>query len=257
MKHAYVFCVLLTGCATTLDPNYSMQLQAYTQAVNSQAAVEMAKAKAEEARYAAIAEVAYRSGGQAQQLAIIALALSGRSEGSVGNRSVILPGIPETQEDRALKWATVFAGPTTALVGGYFGYRLGVTQSNNAASTTAASYNAFSNISTTGYNALGATTLAGYGTLQNIAAGALGVSTTALDTLPQLKPVLPNTITTTTLNGNGVIGAGAYTGDNSGALSGNTGTIRIKSPDTTQRNCTGTTNPTGTTTPTGTVNANC
>lgn len=251
---AVALCLLLTGCATTLDPNYALQLESYRQAVNAQAAVDMARAKAEEARYIAIADVAQRGGPQSQQMAIIALALSGRGGDTASVRPVVLPTIPETQEDRALKWAAVFAGPTTALVGGYFGYRLGVTQSNNAAATTTASYNAFGNMATAGYNALGATTLAGYGSLQNIAGGALGVAVDGINTLPQLKPPVP-TLPNLTINGNGVIGSGAYTGDNSGALSGNNGTIRVKSPDTT--NCNSTTNPTGTTTPTGTATVGC
>jgi hypothetical protein len=251
-----IACLLLAGCASTLDLNYVQQLEAYRQAINTQAAVDMARAKAEEARYVAIAEVASRGGPQSQQLAIIALALSGRNaDGSASTRPVVLPNIPETSEDKALRWATVFAGPTTALISGWYGYRLGVTQSNNAAATTTASYNAFGNMATTGYNALGATTLAGYGTLQNIAGGALGVATTGINTLPQLKPPVP-TIPNMVLNGNGVIGGGSYVGDNSGAASGNTGTIRVLSPDTT-RNCTGTTNPAGTTNPTGTASANC
>jgi hypothetical protein len=76
-------------------------------------------------------------------MAILALALGGRSTDTQSRSTdVVLPRIPESQEDRALKWAAVFAGPTTAIATGYFGYRLGQTQSNNQAATTQASYSA-------------------------------------------------------------------------------------------------------------------
>jgi hypothetical protein len=74
------------------------------------------------------------------------------------------------------------------------------------------------------------------------------VAGSAFGALPGLKPTVPNI----TLNGNGVIGAGRYTGDNSGANSGNSG--RINSPDTTtnNRNCNG-----GTTDAAGNAGATC
>jgi hypothetical protein len=250
-----IACLLLAGCATTLDPNYSMALATAQQAINAQATVEIAKARAEEARYNALAAIAETSDPHSRQMAIFALALNRGGEASGKNVAVNIPALPESPDDKALRWAAIFAAPVASLVQGFYGYRLGVTQSNNAAATTTASYNAFGNMATTGYNALGATTLAGYGTVQNIAGGALGVATDGINTLPQLRPVAP-ALPNLTINGNGVIGNGAYTGDNSGALSGNSGTIRVLSPDTT-RNCTGTTNPAGTTNPTGTATANC
>ena len=71
-------------------------------------------------------------------MAIFALALGRGDGGTARNVGLTLPAIPESPEDRALKWAAIFAGPTTAIATGYFGYRLGVTQSNNAAATTTA-----------------------------------------------------------------------------------------------------------------------
>jgi hypothetical protein len=132
----------LGGCQTTLDPNYAIQLESYRLTITSQQQVEMAKARAEEARYNAMAAIAERADPNTKSMAILALALSRSSEAVARAVEVALPRIPETQEDRALKWASVFAGPTTALVTGYFGYRLGQTQSNNQAATTQASYNA-------------------------------------------------------------------------------------------------------------------
>jgi len=172
-----------------------------------------------------------------RQTAILALALSGREGVAAQPVPVQLPRIPESQEDRALKWAAIFAGPTIAIAQGWFGYKLGVAQSNNQASTTIASY-----------NALGATAIAGYGANRDIAnAGFITVS----DIATALKPTTP-VIPSITINGNGVVGDGSYTGDNSGTNSANQGIIRQKSPDTITRTCTG-----GTTDAAGSTNANC
>jgi hypothetical protein len=89
-----------------------------------------------------MAQIADRADAQTKSMAIIALALGGRGEAVTRAIDVQLPRIPETQEDRALKWAAVFAGPVTAVATGYFGYKLGQTQSNNQAATTQASYSA-------------------------------------------------------------------------------------------------------------------
>lgn len=224
---AIALVLLLGGCATTLDPNYALQLESYRLTITSQQNVEVAKANAEAARYAAIAEIAARGDLVSRQTAILALALSGRG-GDTRTVAVTIPTVPESQEDRALKWAAIFAGPLTSVAQGYFGYRLGVTQSNNTANSTIASY-----------NALGLTAAAGFNANQNIAGGAFNVvdrvAGSAFATLPLLKPTIPSI----TINGNGVVGSGRYTGDNSGTNSGNSG--RINSPDTTttQRNCNG------------------
>jgi hypothetical protein len=132
MKSLVPLLVLsLTGCATTLDPNYAIQLESYRLTITSQQSVELAKARAEEARYNAMALIAERADGATKSMAIMALALGGRGELASGRPvEVQLPRIPETQEDRALKWTS------------YFGYQLGKTQSNNQAATTQASYGA-------------------------------------------------------------------------------------------------------------------
>jgi hypothetical protein len=141
MKYiVFGLCVTLTGCATTLDPNYAIQLESYRLTITSQQNVEVARARAEEARYQAMAQIAERSDGATKSMAILALALGGRGESSTRPVEVQLPRIPETQEDRALKWAAIFSGPTTALVSSYFGYQLGKVQSNNQAATTQSSY---------------------------------------------------------------------------------------------------------------------
>jgi hypothetical protein len=241
MKRLAPVLLLLSGCATTLDPNYALQLESYRLTIQSQQNVEVAKAKAEEARYAAIAEIASRGDIVSRQTAILALALSGKGSADARAIAVTLPTIPESQEDRALKWAAIFAGPITSVAQGYFGYRLGVTQSNNTANSTIASYSALQNVA-----------VGGFGSNTAIAGGAFNVvdrvSGSAFGALPGLKPTIP----TITINGNGVVGSGRYTGDNSGANSGNSG--RINSPDTTtnNRNCNG-----GTTDAAGNAGATC
>ena len=139
-RTALALVVALAGCQTTLDPNYAIQLESYRLTITSQQNVEMAKARAEEARYNAIATVAERADPASKQMAIFALALLRGGEATARAVDVVLPRIPETQKDRALKWASVFAGPVTAIATGYFGYRLGQTQSNNQAATTQSSY---------------------------------------------------------------------------------------------------------------------
>ena len=152
MKSVAVVCLLVSGCATTLDPNYSLALATAQQAINAQATVEIAKARAEEARYNALAAIAETGDPHSRQFAIFAIALGKNGgEASGKNVAVNIPALPESQEDRALKWASLFVAPVAMLAQGYWGYRLGVTQSNNAAATTTASYNAFGNMATTGY----------------------------------------------------------------------------------------------------------
>ena len=231
--------MLLAGCQTTLDPNYAIQLESYRLTVTSQQNVELAKARADEARYTAMAAIAQHGGPQAQQMAILALALGGRSDAGVRTVETVLPRIPETQEDRALKWAAIFAGPVMSVAQGYFGYRLGVAQSNNTANSTIASYNALGFTAGAGFAANRDIAGAGFTTTGNIAADAFAA-------LGTMKPTTPNI----TINGNGVVGDGRYVGDNSGRNSGNSG--RINSPDTPTRTCTG-----GTTDAGGNAGAQC
>lgn len=133
----------LGGCQTTLDPNYALQLESYRLTITSQQNVEMAKSRAEEARYNAIAAVAERADAASKQMAIFALALLRGGDVQVRNVEVQLPRIPETQEDRALKWASILV-PTVATVAiAGFSASVARTQSNNQAATTQASYTAF------------------------------------------------------------------------------------------------------------------
>jgi hypothetical protein len=223
--------VLLSGCATTtLDPNYALQLESYRLTVSNQHSVEVAKARAEEARYNAMAAIADRADPQSKQMAIMALALSrGGGDVVLKTNNVNLPSVPETQEDKALRWASLFAGPIMSVAQGYFGYRLGVTQSNNTANSTIASYNALGNTATAGFASNGL--IAGYGftAADRIAGSGFGAIGNLSSAFTRPNITLTNT--------GGVIGSGSYTGPYSGANSGNSG--RINSDDN-QRQCTNT-----------------
>jgi len=228
-RTALTLALLTTGCVTTLDPNYAVQIQAYSDTVRAQQAVEVAKANAEEARYQAMSAIAQSSDANTRSMAIMALALS-RNGSVAGNVNVVLPQAPERQEDRAYKWAALFAAPVATLVQGYFGYRMATNASNNNRETSIASYNAFSNVAGAGFNANVGIANAGFGTAQ-------GIATAGFSTIGALRPPAPNV---TTINGTGVIAGrdGSYVGPNSGSNSGNTG--RIASPDDDHRtvNCT-------------------
>src|SRR5438034_2281609 len=99
---------LLAGCATTADPNYILQLQAYQEAQRTQAAIAHARAEVETARYVALARIGETSEGEAKRLAVLALALAASNNASVIAAPAPLPVPPETDEQRAYKWAALF-----------------------------------------------------------------------------------------------------------------------------------------------------
>jgi hypothetical protein len=150
-----------------------------------------------------------------------------------------LPNPPENQEDRALKWAAIFAGPVMSVAQGYFGYRLGVTQSNNTANSTIASYNALSATSVAGFNANRDIANSGFNSNSSIAGnGFYTAATIANGGFATIGDIVQSVSRPNITVTNGVIGRGSYTGPNSGANSGNSG--RINSDDnTTTRNCSG------------------
>lgn len=126
---ALALALLATACAST-DKNYAALLA-------TQEAIATSRAEAEKARYAAIAEIAKSSpDASARTAAVMALALGGSS----ANMLVNLPPPPEAD---GYKWAALVLGPITNIASGYFGYRLGVAQSDNQAASTIASYNTF------------------------------------------------------------------------------------------------------------------
>ncbi len=179
---AILALALLSACATTTDKNYAALLA-------TQESIATSRAEAEKARYAAIAEIARGGDPSSRTAAVMALALGGGSSSQQLN-------LPAPPEDSAYKWAALILGPVTNIASGYFGYRLGVSQSDNQAASTIASYQTFGSMG----GSIERAGIAGYPYLQAPAAN----------------------VTTTTLSGSGVIGAGSYVG-----------------PVTTTRNCAG------------------
>jgi hypothetical protein len=229
---AALVALSLAACSTTgADPNYVARLEAQASVERAQADVEKAKAAAEAARWAAVARVAETATDPgSRQLAIMALAIGANRVSDAPRQFQPMPALPVTDADRALQWAQVFAGPVTSIAAGYFGYRLGTTQSDNQASTTIAGYQTFGQIAGAGFASN--STLAGM-----IQAPAI----------PQ-----PNI----TIGGSGVIGAGTYTGAYSGANAGNSGLIgnnNFSPPTTTTTTNTNTNTNTGNTTNTSTT----
>ena len=214
---AGVLAALLAGCATTLDPNYHIQIEAYRATITAQQQVEVAKANAEAARYEAMASLAEHGDQGTRNMVLVALALSGRNGGDGGKYvNVTLPAAPEKQEDKAYKWAALFATPVVALTTGYFGYRNSVHQTDANRDITVASYSALGSVAGSGFNAAQGIAQSGFGATR-------GIGIAGFNAIGNLRP---NQIT---LSGTGVIGDGTYTGPYSGANSGNSG--RINSPN--------------------------
>jgi len=181
-----VLALMLAGCAT---PGYVE----YTQAVAMQA---QAHADARRATIAAITAMANNGDATTKTMAVVMLSLG-------AGQAQPLP--VEPPRDTALQWAAMIVPSVTALAGGYFGYRLGVTQSNNQAMTTQSSY-----------GTLGAVAVGGYGSNSAIA-GAGFNAITAFRPVPvdwsglagALKPSITTTTSlTNTTGGDGVLGAG-------------------------------------------------
>lgn len=173
---AIAMLLLLTGCASSKE--YASYLAAH------QAAHE-AKASAEKARYAAIAEIAKNaSDPSARTAAVMALAM-GKSE------SQVTP--PAPPQDKVMQWASILVPTLSNIATAGFSYRAGVVASNNSRDVTVAGYNTFGSMASSGFNALQGTASSGF---------AANASIAGLIQAPQ-----PNV----TLSGQGVIGSGSYT----------------------------------------------
>ena len=174
-KIAWVCIVsMLGGCATP------EAYQAYATSVRDIAA---SNAQAQAAQHTAIMSLAAGGDATTKTVAVLMLALG------IGKPQQV---IVEPPKNEALQWAQVLMPTLTAVGLGYFGYRLGQTQSNNAAATSIAGYGAMNGIADSGFNAVGQFKPAPFD-WSGLAALQPNVTST-------------NTITNT---GNGVIGGGA------------------------------------------------
>jgi len=170
----------LSGCAT---PGYDRYADAIAKQAEYRADVERERAKA---------IIALAQGGDATTRTVAVLMLA-MQQGSTQSAQI------EPPRDQALAWASLIVPSATALAGGYFGYRLGITQSNNSAATSIA-----------GYGTMGSIAGAGFGAASSIA----GAGLSALKPLPSAAIDWPSIIAamqpavTTTIGGDGVVGAG-------------------------------------------------
>ena len=176
-KIAWVCIVsMLGGCATP------EAYQAYAASVRDIAA---SNAQAQNAQNAAIMQLAGGGDATTKTVAVLMLALG------IGNKQ---QAIVEPPRNEALQWAQVLLPTVTALGMGYWGFQLGKTQSNNAASVSIAGYGAMNGIADSGFNAV----------------GQFKPQPFDWSGLASLQPNVTTTTSTTLTNtGNGVIGSGA------------------------------------------------
>jgi hypothetical protein len=173
-----LLAAVLTSCATTLDPNYAAQLQAYENALRLQAEVARSRHDAEAARYRALADVGAGGNEQTRALAVLALGMAGGNSTVVNTAASSPPPIPESDGDRALKWAAILVPPLTVIAQSGFSYKLASQQTRYNAETTQSAFGALrdANFATAGVGAAGWNALGG--ALTNAGAGstALGVA---------------------------------------------------------------------------------
>lgn len=123
---------LLTGCAS--DQHYAAQREQLA----AWERVEIARAQAGARKYEALTAAA-RDGSD---LARVAVAFAVQANGNGGDsRPNPLPVITDPAEG-AYRWASLILPTATAITAGYFGYKLGTVQSDNARMQTEASYQA-------------------------------------------------------------------------------------------------------------------
>lgn len=126
MRIFLALLLLLTTACASVDKNYAAALAAHQS--SSQA---MAAARQEQVRQMGL--IAQSGDATAKAVAVMAMAM------------IQMPVVetPRPPESNAYKWASLFLPAVTTLGSGYYMYRLGVTQSNNAALTTISANNAF------------------------------------------------------------------------------------------------------------------
>jgi hypothetical protein len=171
----------LTGCAST--DHYNAQREQ----VAAWERVETARASANSRKWDALAHAAKDADPQTRIAIVMALGMNGSGQGT---QTAPMPAITDPNE-AALRWASIILPSATAITAGYFGYRLGVTQSDNAAATSIAGYGSMTALGVGGQAATRDTAIAGFATF-----GAMP----------------PSSVTTSTVN----VGAGSVAGWNGG-----------------------------------------
>jgi hypothetical protein len=134
---AWTLVVMLTGCQTTGYQDYA----------DAMARIAEAQASIAKEQMFAMRQLAENGGDQTTRtVAVVMLALGAQN----GQRQVQLA----PPQNEALEWARILVPSLSTLAMGWFGYRLGMTQSDNAADVSIAGYGAMQGIAQGGYNAI-------------------------------------------------------------------------------------------------------
>jgi hypothetical protein len=128
-KLGLILVVALTGCATT---DYKMYAE-------SQVKIQQAKSQAESERYKALGAIASSGDATAKVAAVMTL----NQLNSQANQGI---SAPADIGDTIFKWATLFVPMTTQLYGIRANANLGMRQSDNSASTSKSTNDAFVSI---------------------------------------------------------------------------------------------------------------
>lgn len=151
-----IACVMSAGCVITPE-----ETETHRRSIEAWERVEIARANANAKRFDALAEVARRGDTTAQ--VAVAFAVGAPGAGGGGVAPTPMPTPPDS-EARAYRWAALILPTATALGSGYFGYKLGVVSSNNAARQAEASYGAMGQLGTAGINGIRDVALGGFDT---------------------------------------------------------------------------------------------
>jgi hypothetical protein len=137
---ATVTALTLAGC----------QSAGYEQYARAMADIAESRASVQRAQMVALTDLARSGDTTARTVAVIMLGLGAGGGGFNGQYTY-----PAPPQNEALQWAQVLL-PTVATLGlGYWGYRLGTHQSDNAANVSIAGYGAMQGIAQSGFNAVG------------------------------------------------------------------------------------------------------
>jgi len=134
---AAVLVIALAGCQTTGYQDYA----------DAMARIAEANASIAREQTRAMQELAQHGGDQTTRtVAVVMLALG--AQNGRQNQQIAPP------QNEALEWARILVPSLSTLAMGYFGYRLGVHQSDNNADVSIAGYGAMQGIATGGFNAV-------------------------------------------------------------------------------------------------------
>jgi hypothetical protein len=216
---AFAAALALAGCASS--DHYNAQREQ----VAAWERVETARAGANARKWDALAHAAKDADPQTRIAIVMALGMNG---GGQNTPTAPLPAITDPNES-ALRWASIILPSATAITAGYFGYRLGVTQSDNAAATSIAGYGSMTALGVGGQAATRDTAVAGFATFGamppssvststvNVGAGSVAGwngGTAAVDQSRRCQATYPWNTSTTGLAGAGgapLFNAGAFT----------------------------------------------